>query len=208
MENPVQEVVKTPREWDSELKRLALEAEAELCLDALPSKPANPFAGASERLRALEDERLQAERRVRGDALAKALEAFNAVNEEISQLGVEHRQTQRKIGELKADETVSRWLRAPGLARNMGLPSAWGAFAAFLASGAPPAARPICVGEVYIAQFPELLRFEECDRAVIREYAAAENRAKQVSWAFTIVMKRREKLMQDFPALRSLPQPV
>jgi hypothetical protein len=208
MENPVQEVVKTSLEWDNELEKALLEAEAELCLDALPSKPPHPFAGASERLRALKDERVQAERRVRGDALAKALEVLNTVNEEISNLGVEHRQTQRRLQELKADETVARWLRAPALARNIGHLSAWSAFSTFLASEAPAAARPINIGETYISQFPEPLRFEECDRAVIREYTATDNRSKQISWAFTIVVKRREKLMQDFPALRSLPQPA
>lgn len=202
------ETVKSALEWDAEIERAKIAAEAELCIDALPGMRANPFSGAKERLRELEEERLRSERRAKGEALAKALSDFEAVNAEISQLGVDHRQTQSEINELKADAVIRRWVNAKTFASRAGISGVWSALASFIASDAPWEQRPVRLGEIFISRLPETMRFAEDDREIIRKLVALENRATQLSWTFTSLAKRQAKLMQDHPALQSLPRPT
>lgn len=190
---------------DAEIERAEIAAEAELCFDAVTGESANPFAGARDRLRSLESERLREQRRARGEVLVQALDAFKAVNGEIEVLGIDHRKTQAAIGELRLHPVIKRFLAAPRYADAYGVRAIWGILGPFLASDAPWESRPTRVSDQYVASLPESLRFLESERPVIREFATLENHAKQLSWTYSILIKRREKLTQDHPALQMLP---
>jgi hypothetical protein len=189
---------------DAEIEQVRISADAETSLDAV-SASGNPFAGANERLTALEDERLQLELRAKGEALAKALTEFMAVNGEISELGAKYRATQETIKALKSEPVIIRWMAAAPVSKRLGVSAMWSAVASFLGSEAPWNAYPLRVGDSYTAQLPANLRFVESERDVIRKFVGLENEGKQLSWMFTLLMKRREKFMQLHPALRSLP---
>lgn len=202
------EAVKSALEWDAEIGNAQIVADAELCIDALPNKPkSNPFAGARDRLRELEEDRARSERRQKGVVLTKALADFATVNDEISQLGADHRRTQGEINALKAEPVIGRWLAAKTFASRFGVAGVWSALGSFLASEAPWEHRPVRIGDTIISQLPETMRFTEEDRDVIRRFVALENHVTQLNWSFTTLAKRQAKLLQDYPALQSLPRP-
>jgi hypothetical protein len=208
MTTALTDVTSRTAQLNAEIEKAEIEAEAELCIDALPDKPPNPFAGANDRLSALENELLQVERRARGEVLAKALVEFTAVNGEISELGAKYLAAQETMKALKSEPVIVRWIAAATLAKRLGIAPMWNAVASFLACDAPWSVYPVRVGDSYTAQLPAPLRFVESERDVIRKYVSLENDGKQLSWMFTILVKRREKLMQMQPALRSLPAPA
>lgn len=194
---------------DLEIEKARLAANAEAAYDAANGREGpNPWANATRTLEDLERDRRQLDLKIQGEKLTKAVQELKRLDEELAKAQVQREAADRLLRERKEHESVKRYLGATSICMKLGWGHSWAAFfRPWYESGKP---RYIAANEqaVFFLDSPLAqdagVQFDlERDRDAVRGYIEALDNANRASLKWSNVQDRRQKLLQDWPQLRT-----
>jgi hypothetical protein len=184
---------------DSEIMQAREAADAEAAFEAANGDIQNPWANSKRRLDDLESDRRQLALRIEGTKLSKAYSELQNLAEELQLAEKERRAADQK---LKEHSIVLRWKDAGAVARRHNFGHSWVLYSGWILSGKSRYFAPECIH--YFEQHgPIALRFNEGEGAIVRAWAQAKESADRALMKWSSVQDRRQKLLRDWPQLRT-----